>query len=97
VWLFPLLARRHETVSTRQQDIWTLDIPESCGLEPGAVFVFRVGLARIIEIDEIQITAHGHGGRRPGVIKNLAENVECAARTDGRTGVLDHPARILTR
>ena len=88
------LPSRHETKPITQQKVRTLDVHKSRVTEPLSVFVLRVGLASIKEIDETQIKSHGHGWSGTRVIENLADNVEGTTRIDGGSDVLYHSSCI---
>ena len=79
----------------RQQEIRTLNLHESCIIEPTSVLLLRIGFARVKLTYQTQIETYRLRRRDTRVIENLTDDVYPAAWIDCSSNVLHCKARIL--
>jgi hypothetical protein len=65
--------------------------------KPDTVFGLCIGLALPVEINPSQVSCYGTDWRRARVVKNLPNDVDCAAGIDGSTSVEYHLPCIFGR
>ena len=95
-WL-SLFASRQNTKSFRNKEVRSFDVHKSRLTKPETVFVLCIGLARRVEINPSQVGRYGTDWRRARVVKNLPNDVDCAAGIDGSTSVAYHLPCIVGR